>query len=82
MIGPQVTPEAFAALDPDMRLLAAIDTHGISVTCKEEACFTQGKRWYFPRFFALICLFFCFFTLSCPSTFRRAGACPHVLLHA
>lgn len=30
----QVTPEAFATLKPDMRLLAAIEGRGIIVTCR------------------------------------------------
>lgn len=32
----QVTPEAFATLKPDMRLLAAVETRGVVVTCKAE----------------------------------------------
>lgn len=68
MIGPQVTPEAFAALDPDMRLLAAIDARGISVTCKEDGCFTQGKRWYFPHFF------FFFYAVSSVDVSKSGGA--------
>lgn len=42
---PQVTPQAFAALQPDLRLLAAIESRGIIVTCKgpRESAGIEGE---------------------------------------
>eukprot|EP00904_Undaria_pinnatifida_P007848 jgi/Undpi1/4193/HiC_scaffold_16.g07560.m1 len=46
----EVTPQAFDALNPDMRMLAAIDTRGFIVTCEAES--GEGDMDYLTRFFA------------------------------
>ena len=56
----QVTPQAFDALDPDMRMLAAVDIRGFIVTCKAKAGeaadggrsgTTEARSVFAPHFF-------------------------------
>lgn len=46
----EITPQAFDTLNPDMRMLAAIDIRGFMVTCKAEG--GDGGVDYRTRFFA------------------------------